>query len=63
MKRRISCCTSLMFGSGVESVAPKSDAFRAILEVLHVVETRADCRWIRKECDGMTGMESEALQL
>ena len=60
---RIFCCNSSRSGAGVESVAPKSEAFRAILAALSVVDTSAECRWRREECGGMMRLEFEALQL
>ena len=46
-ERRICRCDSSMFGSGVESNAPKRKVFRAILAALPVVETRLEWRWRR----------------
>ena len=39
--RKIFFCAALRYGSGVESIAPKSKAFRAILAASPVVENRA----------------------
>ena len=50
-------------GRGVESVAPKSEAFRAIFLVSPVIENIAECRWRREEWGGMTETKFESLQL
>ena len=62
-ERKIFYCASLRSGLGVEYVSPKSEAFRAILAALSVVDTSAECRWRREECGGMMRLEFEALQL
>ena len=46
-ERMIYCCASLRSGSGVEAVAPKSEAFRASLAALPVVYNSEECRWSR----------------
>ena len=50
-------------GSEVEVVAPKSEAFHAILAESPVVDTSAECICRREEFGGMTGMEFGALLL
>ena len=50
-------------GSGVEVFASKSEAFRASLAALPVVDASAKCRWNREEYGGMSGLKFEALQL
>ena len=62
-ERRICLCASSRSGSGVEVVTPKSEALCASLAASPVVDASAECIWRREECDGMTGLEFEALQL
>ena len=44
VERRICRCASLRSGSGVEAVAPKSEAFRASLAALPILDTSARFR-------------------
>ena len=62
-ERRVFCCASLRYGSGVEVVASEIEAFRMSFAASPVVDTSAECRCRREECGGMTGLEFEALQL
>ena len=62
-EKRICRCASSRSGSGVEVIAPKSEAFRTSLAELPAVDASADCRWRREERGVMTGLEFEALQL
>ena len=63
VERSIFRCSALRSRMGVESVTHKSEEFHTILVAMPVVETRAECRWRREECGGMTGLEFEALQI
>ena len=51
---RICRCASSRYGSGVEVIAPKSEAFRASLAALPVVDVSVECIWSREECGGIT---------
>ena len=63
MERRICRCASSRSGSGVEAIAPKSEAFRASLAALPLFGTSVKCIWRREECGDITGLVFEALQL
>ena len=63
VERRICRCDSSTSGSGVEVIAPKSEALHASLAVLPIADTSAECRWRKEECGDMTGLKFEDLQL
>ena len=62
-ERSVCRCASSRSGSGVEDVPPKSKAFRASVAASPVVDTSAECIWMREDCGDMTGLKLEALQL
>ena len=63
VERRICRCASSRYRSGMDDIAPKSEAFRACLAVSLVVDSSLECIWRREECGIMTGLEFEDLQL
>ena len=63
VERRICRCDSSTSGSGVEVIAPKSEALHASLALLPIADTSAECRWRKEECGGTIGLEFESLLL
>ena len=63
IERRICRCASLRSGSGVESVARKSEAFRTSFAASPVVYASSEYRCRREECNGMMGLYFMSLQL